>query len=241
MSINNILVADDEESMRWVLSKALKKKGFAVDLAVDGDEALKLIRAHTYDLAILDIKMPGLSGLELLDRVRELKSELLVVIMTAEASMKNAVEAMKRGAYDYITKPFHVAELRTKLDRLVHSIELDQENRLLREQLRSKPGFGGLIGVSPKMQGVYKSIEKVAQHTYPVLILGESGTGKERVARSIHFSGPRSHKPFSPVACSSLSPTLTHSGLFEYVNGAFGTARRFQFDWPKGRRRSGRS
>src|SRR5512140_4044320 len=106
MSINRILVADDEESMRWVLSKALRKKGFTVDLARDGDEALRLIRSESYDLAILDIKMPGVSGLDLLDKVRELKSDLLIVIMTAEAGMKNAVEAMKRGAYDYLTKPF---------------------------------------------------------------------------------------------------------------------------------------
>jgi len=106
MSINRILVADDEESMRWVLSKALRKKGFTVDLARDGDEALRLIRSESYDLAILDIKMPGTNGLDLLDKVREFKSDLLVVIMTAEAGMKNAVEAMKRGAYDYLTKPF---------------------------------------------------------------------------------------------------------------------------------------
>src|SRR4051794_10793960 len=106
MPIKNILVADDEESMRWVLSKALKKKGFNVELAHDGDEALRLIKQHSYDLALLDIKMPGISGLELLDRIREERSDLFVVIMTAEASMKNAVEAMKRGAYDYFTKPF---------------------------------------------------------------------------------------------------------------------------------------
>src|SRR5512133_3361969 len=106
MSINRILVADDEESMRWVLSKALRKKGFTVDIARDGDEALRLVKTESYDLAILDIKMPGISGLDLLDSVRDLNNDLLVVIMTAEAGMKNAVEAMKRGAYDYLTKPF---------------------------------------------------------------------------------------------------------------------------------------
>jgi two-component system response regulator HydG len=114
-----------------------------------------------------------------------------------------------------------VEELRAKLDRLIHSIEVDQENRLLREELRSRPGFGGLIGMSPRMQRVYKLIQKVAQHTYPVLILGESGTGKELVARSIHFSGPRKNKPFAPVDCSSLVPTLIESELFGYVKGAF--------------------
>jgi DNA-binding NtrC family response regulator len=111
--------------------------------------------------------------------------------------------------------------LRAKLDRLIHTIEVDQENRLMREELRSRPGFGGLIGMSPRMQRVYKLIQKVAQHTYPVLILGESGTGKELVARSIHFSGPRKNKPFAPVDCSSLVPTLIESELFGYVKGAF--------------------
>ena len=127
MSIQRILVADDEESMRWVLSKALKKKGFIVELAADGEEALKLIRAHSYDLAILDIKMPGVSGLELLDRVREFKSDLLVVIMTAEASMKNAVEAMKRGAYDYITKPFDLDVIDAIVEKMNRAREMSSQ------------------------------------------------------------------------------------------------------------------
>ncbi len=142
-------------------------------------------------------------------------------MLTQYGTIETAIEATRLGATDYVTKPFHVEELRTKLDRLVHSIEVDQENRLLREQLRSRPGFGGLIGMSPRMQRVYKLIQKVAQHTYPVLILGESGTGKELVARSIHFSGPRKNKPFAPVDCSSLVPTLIESELFGYVKGAF--------------------
>jgi DNA-binding NtrC family response regulator len=131
------------------------------------------------------------------------------------------VEATRLGATDYITKPFHVEELRTKIDRLVRSIDLDQENRVLREQLRTRPGFGGLIGVSPKMQRMYKVVEKVSQHNYPVLVLGESGTGKELVARSIHFAGPRQGKPFVPVDCSGLVPTLIESELFGHVKGAF--------------------
>src|ERR1700686_2671947 len=132
-----------------------------------------------------------------------------------------AIEATRLGATDFVTKPFHIEELRAKLDRLIHTIEVDQENRLMREELRSRPGFGALIGMSPRMQRVYKLIQKVSQHTYPVLILGESGTGKELVARSIHFSGPRKNKPFAPVDCSSLVPTLIESELFGYVKGAF--------------------
>jgi DNA-binding NtrC family response regulator len=120
-----------------------------------------------------------------------------------------------------VTKPFHIEELRAKIERLVQSVELDHENRVLREQLRTRPGFGGLIGVSGKMQRVYKMVEKVSQHNYLVLILGESGTGKELVARSIHFMGVRQNKPFVPVDCSGLVPTLIESELFGYVKGAF--------------------
>jgi two-component system response regulator HydG len=125
------------------------------------------------------------------------------------------------GAVDYVTKPFHIEDLRARLERVARDMDLDRENRLLREQLRSKPGFGGMIGVSAKMQRVYKMIEKVSQHEYPVLILGESGTGKELVAKSIHYSGPRKDRPFAPVDCSSLVPTLIESELFGYVKGAF--------------------
>jgi two-component system response regulator HydG len=122
---------------------------------------------------------------------------------------------------DYVTKPFHIEDLRARLERVARDLDLDRENRLLREQLRSKPGFGGMIGVAAKMQRVYKMIEKVSQHEYPVLILGESGTGKELVAKSIHYSGPRKERPFAPVDCSSLVPTLIESELFGYVKGAF--------------------
>ena len=144
-----------------------------------------------------------------------------MIVLTQYGTIESAVEATRMGAADYVTKPFHVPELRTKLERAVRLLEIDQENRVLREQLRTRPGFGGLIGVSPKMQRVYRLIEKVSQHNYPVLILGESGTGKELVARSIHFLGSRRNKPFVPVDCSTLVPTLIESELFGYVKGAF--------------------
>jgi two-component system response regulator HydG len=142
-------------------------------------------------------------------------------VLTQYGTIETAIEATRLGAADYVAKPFRIEELRGKLDRLVHSIEMDEENRLLREELRSRTGFGGLVGLSTRMQRVYKLIQKVAQHNYPVLILGESGTGKELVARSIHFSGPRKTKPFAPIDCSSLVPTLIESELFGYVKGAF--------------------
>ena len=173
------------------------------------------------DIVVTDLQVPQLGGLELLKRIRAGNPEISVMVLTQYGTIATAIEATRLGAADYVTKPFHVDELRAKLDRLVHIIEMDQENRLLREELRSRPGFGGLVGTSPRMERVYKLIQKVAQHNYPVLILGESGTGKELVARSIHFTGPRKNKPFAPVDCSSLVPTLIESELFGYVKGAF--------------------
>src|SRR6266571_764956 len=189
MPLQKILVADDEESMRWVLSKALKRKGLAVDLARDGNEALRLIQSTSYDLAIIDIKMPGISGLELLDKVRELKSDLLVVIMTAEASMKNAVEAMKRGAYDYLTKPFDLDVIDAIIEKVDRAREMTSQVSLLKEELKDRYQLEKtIIGNSPAMRDVYKTIGKVAPSDITILIQGESGTGKELIARAVHFN-----------------------------------------------------
>jgi two-component system response regulator HydG len=162
-----------------------------------------------------------MGGLELLKRVRRDFPRTAVLVLTQYGTIESAVEATRLGAADYITKPFHIPELRSKIDRMIRMIDVDQENRILRETLRTRPGFGGLIGTSPRMLKVYSVIEKVSQHAYPVLILGESGTGKELVARSVHFSGVRRNRPFIPVDCSSLVPTLIEAELFGYVKGAF--------------------
>ena len=217
----SLLIVDDEITTRNLCNDVALETGLHVYASATTEQALEVLEQYPVDIVITDLKVPQIGGLELIKRIRENNPQVAVIVLTQYGTIETAIEATRLGAADYVTKPFHVEELRTKLDRLVHSIELDQENRLLREQLRSRPGFGGLIGVSPKMQRVYKLIEKVAQHTYPVLILGESGTGKELVARSIHFSGPRSNKPFSPVDCSALVPTLIESELFGYVKGAF--------------------
>ena len=208
--------------MRWVLSKALKKKGFTVDLARDGDEALELIQANGYDLAILDIKMPGISGLDLLDRVRELKSDLLVVIMTAEASMKNAVEAMKRGAYDYITKPFDLDVIDAIVEKVNRAREMSSQVTLLKEELKDRYQLEKtIIGNSPAMREVYKTIGKVAPSDVTVLIQGESGTGKELIARAIHFNSRRLGKPFIALNCAAIPKELLESELFGFEKGAF--------------------
>ena len=217
----SLLIVDDEVVTRSLCNDVAVEAGLHVYASSTTEQALDILDQYPIDIVVTDLKIPQLGGLELIKRIRAGNPQVSVIVLTQYGTIETAIEATRLGAVDYVTKPFHVEELRSKLERLVRSIELDQENRLLREQLRSRPGFGGLIGVSPRMQHVYKLIEKVAQHSYPVLILGESGTGKELVSRSIHFSGPRSNKPFSPVDCSALVPTLIESELFGYVKGAF--------------------
>jgi DNA-binding NtrC family response regulator len=217
----SILIVDDEVTTRNLCRDVAADAGLQVYVAPTTEEALEILDQFPVDIVVTDLQVPQLGGLELLKRTRANNAEIAIMVLTQYGTIATAIEATRLGATDYVTKPFHVDELRAKLDRLIHSIEVDQENRLMREELRSRPGFGGLIGMSPRMQRVYKLIQKVAQHTYPVLILGESGTGKELVARSIHFSGPRKNKPFAPVDCSSLVPTLIESELFGYVKGAF--------------------
>lgn len=222
MSLNRILVADDEESMRWVLSKALKKKGFKVDLARDGEEALEMIRMTPYDLAILDIKMPGLSGLDLLDRALKVKNNLLVVIMTAEASMKNAVEAMKRGAYDYITKPFDLDVIDAIIEKIDKAREITSQVSLLKEELKERYHLEKtIIGNSPAMREIYKTIGRIAPSDITVLIQGESGTGKELIARALHFNSKRIGKPFIAINCAAIPKELLESELFGFEKGAF--------------------
>ncbi|MGH9748030.1 MAG: sigma-54-dependent transcriptional regulator [Candidatus Acidiferrales bacterium] len=216
-----VLIVDDEITTRDLCRDIAGESGLRTRTASTCEQALDILEQFPIDIVITDLKVPEMGGLELLKRVRESHADVPVIVLTQYGTIESAVEATRMGAADYVTKPFHIPELRTKLDRVVRSLELDQENRVLREQLRTRPGFAGLIGLSPKMQRVYKLIEKVSQHNYPVLILGESGTGKELVARSIHFSGVRRNRPFAPVDCSALVPTLIESELFGYVKGAF--------------------
>jgi two-component system response regulator HydG len=170
---------------------------------------------------LLDLRLPGNSGLEVLREIKQRHPETLVIVMTGFATVQSAVQAMKLGAYDYVTKPFNFEELRLLLERASAHLKLTTENRLLREQVKSKHGFGSLVGHAPEMEKLYRIIAKAAHSTHPVLILGESGTGKELVARSIHYSGPFRDCPFIPVDCGSLVPTLIESELFGYVRGAF--------------------
>jgi DNA-binding NtrC family response regulator len=217
----SLLIVDDEVVTRSLCADVAAQAGLEVRSSETTEQALEILDRHAVDILVTDLKVPQLGGLDLLKRVKANYPQIAVIVLTQYGTIETAVEATRLGALDYVTKPFHVEDFRSKIERVVHAIELDQENRVLREELRSRPGFGGLIGVAPKMQRVYKLIEKVSQHSYPVLILGESGTGKELVARSIHFSGPRRARPFVPVDCSALVPTLIESELFGHVKGSF--------------------
>jgi two-component system response regulator HydG len=217
----NLLVVDDEQFVRQLCEDVATQSGMKVTAVASAEEALHVLENSAVDIVITDLKLPQSSGLDLLQEIHDKHQEVAVIVLTQYGTIDSAVTATRLGAVDYVTKPFRVEELRSRLERVASAVELQQENRLLREQLRTKPGFGGLVGVSTRMQRIYKMIEKVSQHEYPVLILGESGTGKEMVARSIHFSGPRKDRTFAPVDCSSLVPTLIESELFGYVKGAF--------------------
>jgi DNA-binding NtrC family response regulator len=216
-----VSIVDDEDATRSLCHDVVTDSGLRTRTASTTEQALEILDQMPVDILITDLRVPQIGGLEFLKRVRSSYPQTAVLVLTQYGTIESAVEATRLGAADYITKPFHIPELRSKLDRMIRLLDVDQENRVLRETLRTRPGFADLIGVSVKMQRVYRLIERVSQHAYPVLILGESGTGKELVARSVHYSGVRRNKPFIPVDCSSLVPTLIEAELFGYVKGAF--------------------
>lgn len=217
----NLLIVDDERAIRDGCREVGQALGFTTYIADSADHAFRIIESASIDVVLLDLRLPGTGGLEVLREVKKRRPETVVVVITGYATVQSAVQAMKNGAYDYVTKPFNLEELRLLLERVLGHLQLASENRLLREQVKSKQGFGSIIGRSPEMEKLYRIITKAAHSTHPVLVLGESGTGKELVARAIHFSGPYRDKPFIPVDCGSLVPTLIESELFGYAKGAF--------------------
>ena len=216
-----VLVVDDDPPVRKACCEIATSLGYQVSWAESVPEARARLKHQSVDLVLLDLKLPGGGGLMLLEEVKALHPETGVVVMTAFATVSSAVEAMRIGAGDYLTKPFALEELTSVLDRAGQRRSFDLESRKLRERMRTQNGMGNLIGRSPEMEKLYRILSKVATSTHPVLILGESGTGKELVARSIHNNGPNAGKPFIPVDCGSLVPTLIESELFGYVKGAF--------------------
>jgi DNA-binding NtrC family response regulator len=217
----NLLVVDDERAIRDACREVAQSLGFNASVADSAEHAYRLLDVQSIDVVLLDLKLPGAGGLEALRQIKVRRPDAVVIVVTGYATVQSAVQAMKNGAYDYVTTPFSMDELKLLLDHIASHLKLKTENRMLREKIKSKQGFGSIVGRAPEMEKLYRIIAKAAHSSHPVLILGESGTGKELVARSIHFSGPYRDKPFIPVDCGSLVPTLIESELFGYVKGAF--------------------
>ena len=216
-----VLVVDDDEKMQNMLQKFLIRSDYSVSLAGNGGEALQSLRECNFDIVLSDIRMPEMDGMELLKQIRERCPETTVIMMTAFGSVDSAVEAMKQGAYDYISKPFKMDEVLIVLSRVVEEKRLRRELVSMREALAERYAFDNIIGKSKPMQEVYDLIRRVAPTTATVLIRGRSGTGKELVARAIHFNSLRKEGTFVPVNCSAIPEDLLESELFGHVKGAF--------------------
>ncbi len=219
--MEKILVVDDEQSMRDVLSIMLKRAGYTVTTASDGDEAIAHLGKEIFDLVITDLKMPKVGGLEVLKAVKASSPDTVVLVITAFASAESAVEAMKHGAYDYLTKPFQVDEVQLIIRNALERRRLSTENMLLKREMASQSSFAQIIGQSEAMQKVFDVVRKVADSKSNVLIFGESGTGKELVARAIHYNSARAPMPFVTVNCSAVPETLLESELFGHMKGSF--------------------
>jgi two-component system response regulator HydG len=215
----NLLIVDDDRIIREACREVAQALGFNTQVAESAEQACRLLDNSRPDAVLLDLR--GSGGLEALHTIKQHRAEALVIVVTGYGTVKSAVQAMKDGAFDYVTKPFSMEELRLLLERVAGHLRLKTENRVLRETIKSRQGFGNIVGRAPEMEKLYRIIGKAAQSVHPVLILGESGTGKELVAKSIHFTGIFRDKPFIPVDCGSLVPTLIESELFGHVRGAF--------------------
>jgi two-component system response regulator PilR (NtrC family) len=221
MEKKKILVVDDERSMREFLGIMLAKEGYSVTQCPDGETALKQMEEDIFDLAIMDIRMPKMDGIAVLERIKETAPETVVIMITAFASTDTAVQAMKKGAYDYITKPFKIDEIKLIIRNALEKKALENENVLLKRLVESKFSFDNIIGQSPKMVAMYELMEKVTPTKTNILITGESGTGKELVARAIHFNSPRKEKGFVTLNCGAIPENLLESELFGHMKGAF--------------------
>ncbi len=216
-----VLVVDDEENMVHFLTKLLAHEGFEVKGVLSGADALQCVKDTAWDLVLCDLKLPGADGLEVLKAVRETLPEAVIVMITAYGTIPSAIEAMRAGAYDYVTKPFRAHEILAVVDKGLERIRLRREVEYLRKMVEQRFGLGGLVGKSKPMQEVYTQIEKVAASRGTVLIQGESGTGKELVAKAIHSASPRKSGPFVVIDCGAIPEQLQESELFGHVKGAF--------------------
>ncbi len=219
--MHRVLVIDDEESIRELLKDFLESKGLEVVTASDGRTGLSLLKEDKFDIFLLDIMMPGLSGLDVLREAAAEKIDVPSVVITAHATVQTAVEAMKLGAFDYITKPFNLEEFYIAVKRALDVSRLQEENIRLKRELKRKFSCKKIIGNSVEIQNVIKFIEKIADTDSTLLITGESGTGKELVAKTIHYNSPRARKPFVPLNCAAIPKDILESELFGHEKGAF--------------------
>jgi two-component system response regulator AtoC len=217
----HLLVVDDDPVTVNLLKEVLSKEGHKVDTALGGEEAISRGMNHFFDIIITDVRMGDKDGMEVLRSFKKISPETTVVIITAFGSIETAIEAIREGAFDYISKPFKLEEIKVTIQRALEQRKLLQENKFYRQELLSKYQFQNVIGRTPQMLHVYKTIAKVADTKSTVLLCGERGTGKELVARSIHYNSLRNHYPFIPLDCASLVETLMESELFGHVRGAF--------------------
>jgi len=221
MAKKRILVVDDELSIREFFSILLEKENYDCTLAASGKEALKILKKNSFDMIISDIKMPSMTGIELLREVMNINPNMIMVMITAYASAESAVEAMKLGAYDYIIKPFKVDEIKIIIQQAFETTDLKTENILLKKELGENYEYSNIIGASDKMINIYSLIKRVSTTDTNILISGESGTGKELVAKAIHYNGTRREKPFITVNCGAIPETLMESELFGHKKGSF--------------------
>src|ERR687889_393463 len=216
-----ILVAEDEDLMRAIVTRLLEDSGYRVAGVASAEEALEVFAAEDVAVTLTDIRMSGMDGLALLDRVKDIDAEALVIVMTAYSSVDSAVAALRKGAYDYVTKPFVNEDLLQAVKNALRQRELFRENRALRRELDRRYSFSEIIGTSESLQAVFRLVEKVAGTNTNILIQGESGTGKELNARAIHHNSPRPDRPFVAINCGALPQTLLESELFGHTKGAF--------------------
>jgi len=219
--METILIVDDEKNYPPILGAVMEDEGYEPLMAYSGEEALNILMHSDVDLVLTDMKMPVMDGIELLEKVKEKDPELPVIMMTAHGTVEKAVEAMQKGAYSYIMKPFNNDNLIVYVNKAITMYRVIKENRRLRQTVKSQYSFGNIIGKSKKMQDVFETIRKVAPASASVLIEGESGTGKDLVAKSIHYNGPWRDNPFVAISCSALAESLLESELFGHERGAF--------------------
>lgn len=216
-----ILIVEDEDLMRAILTQLLEGAGYRVVTAASAEEGLEIFTTEDVSVTLTDIRMGGMDGLELLDQIKSVDSEALVIVMTAYSSVDSAIAALRKGAYDYITKPFVNEDLLQSVKNAIRQRELFSENRALKRELNQRYSFSEIIGKSESLQAVFRLVEKVAATNTNILIQGESGTGKELIARAIHHNSPRSNKNFVAINCGALPENLLESELFGHTKGAF--------------------